>query len=185
LEKAYITNSKKTRRKTSLLAAEAWLIISHYNTLAHGLLSYFRCVDYLNAIKKIVTCRLRYSLLSTLARQHKCSIKKVLGMYCKEIKASGKVGKVVSFTDIAAVTNLKKDFLSKDLWDSYSNLTKSYISLQRAAISAKECTVKNCTDTNNIEMYHVRKLFRNVDKTGKIVIQGGVSIKKKTSPVVP
>ena len=173
LEEASIINSKKKPMcKNSLLAAEAWLIISYYNTLAHGLLSYFRCVDNLNTIKKIVTYHLRYSLLHTLACKHKCSIKKVLEMYSKEIKADGRQGKVVSFINSVVVTNLKKDFLSKDLRDPYFNLTKSYVSLQRAAISANECAVKNCTEIDNIEVHHVRKLFRNIDRAGKVVIQG-------------
>jgi Type II intron maturase len=88
LEEASIINSKKKPMcKNSLVALEASFIISYYNTLAHGLLSYFRCVDNLSTIKKIVTYHLRYSLLRTLARKHKCSIKKVLEMYSKEIKA--------------------------------------------------------------------------------------------------
>lgn len=173
LEEASIINSKKKPiSKNSLLAAEAWLIISYYNTLAHGLLSYFRCVDNFNTIKKIVTYHLRYSLLHTLAHKHKCSIKKVLEIYSKEIKTNGRQGKVVSFINSIAVTNLKKDFLSKNLRNPYSNLTKSYISLQRAAISANKCAVKNCAETDNIEVHYVRKLFRNIDRTGKVVIQG-------------
>jgi len=171
-EASIINNKKKPMCKNSLLAAEAWLIISYYNSVAHGLLSYFRCVDNLNTIKKIVTYHLRYSLLHTLAHKHKCSLKKVLEMYSKEIKAKGRQGKVVSFINSVVVTNLKKNFLSKDLRDPYSNLTKSYMSLQRAAISANECAVKNCTETDNIEVHHIRKLFRNIDKTGKVVIQG-------------
>lgn len=173
LEEASIINSKKKPMcKNSLLAAESWLIISYFNNTAHGLLSYFRCVDNLNTIKKIVTYHLRYSLLHTLARKHKCSIKKILEMYSKEIKADGRQNKVTSFINSLTVSNLKKDFLSKDLKNPYSELTKSYLSLQRAAISANKCAVKGCNESYNIEVHHVRKLFRNVDKTGKVVIQG-------------
>jgi hypothetical protein len=173
LEKASIINSKKKpMSKNSLLAAEDWLIISYYNTLAHGLLSYFRCADNLNTIKKIVTYHLRYSLLHTLAHKHKCSIKKVLEVYSKEIKTNGRQGNEVSFINSVLVTNLKKDFLSKNLRNPYSNLTKTYLSLQHAAISANKCAVKKCPVTDNIEVHHVRKLFRNIDKTGKVVIQG-------------
>ena len=173
LEEASIINSKKKPIcKNSLLAAESWLIISYYNNIAHGLLSYFRCADNLNTVKKIVTYHLRYSLLHTLARKHKCSIKKILEMYSKEIKADGRQKKVISFINSVTVTNLKKDFLSKDLKNPYSELTKSYLSLQRAAISANKCAVKGCNENDNIEVHHVRKLFRNVDKTGKVIIQG-------------
>jgi group II intron reverse transcriptase/maturase len=171
-EASIINNKKKPMSKNSLLSAESWLIISYYNNTAHGLLSYFRCADNLNTVKKIVTYHLRYSLLHTLAHKHKCSIKKILEMYGKEIKANGRQNKVVSFINSIAVTNLKKDFLSKDLRNPYSELTKSYMSLQRAAISANECAVKNCNEIDNIEVHHVRKLFRNIDKTGKVIVQG-------------
>ena len=173
LEEASIVNSKKKPiSKNSLLVAEAWLIISYYNNVAHGLLSYFRCVDNLNTIKKIVTYHIRYSLLHTLAYKHKCSIKKVLDIYSKEIKAIGRQGKTASFINSVFVTNLKKDFLSNDLKDPYDNLTRSYKSLQRAAISVNKCAVKNCVEINNIEVHHVRKLFRKRDKTGNVTIQG-------------
>ena len=175
-ESSMINNKKKPICKNSLLAAESWLIITHYNNAAHGLLSYFRCVDNLNTVKKIVTYHIRYSLLHTLARKHKCSIKKVLEMYSKEIKDNGRRGEIVSFINSVVVTNLKKDFLSKseDLRDPYAELNKSYMSLQRAAISANKCAVKNCNETDNIEVHHIRKLFRNIDKTGRVVVQGKV-----------
>ena len=139
------------------------------------MLSYFRCVDNLNTVKKIVTYHIRYSLLHTLARKHKCSIKKVLEMYSKEIKDNGRRGEIVSFINSVVVTNLKKDFLSEseDLRDPYAELNRSYMSLQRAAISAKKCAVKGCTN-KDIELHHARRLFRNIDKTGRVVVQGKV-----------
>jgi len=197
LEEASIINSKKKPMcKNSLLTTESWLIISYYNNTAHSLLSYFRCADNLNTVKKIVTYHLRYSLLHTLARKHKCSLKKVLEMYCREIKANGKQGKVVSFINSVTVTNLKKDFLSNDLRNPYSELNKSYMSLQRAAISANKCAVKDCNEIDNIEVHHVRKLFRNIDRTGKVVVQGKAkklsgrlaiesALKRKQIPLCP
>jgi group II intron reverse transcriptase/maturase len=195
-DNSIINNKKIPISKTSLLGAEAWLIITYYNSLAHGLLSYFRCVDNLNTIKKIVTYHLRYSLLHTLAHKHKCSIKRVLGMYGKEIKATGKHGKEVSFINSIFVTNLKKEFLCKELRDPYANLSRSYISLQRAAISANVCAVKDCNETDNIEVHHIRKLFRNVDRSGRVIIQGKAnklsgrlamesSLKRKQIPLCP
>jgi group II intron reverse transcriptase/maturase len=171
-DNSIINNKKKPISKTSLLVAEAWLIITYYNSLAHGLLSYFRCVDNLNTIKKIVTYHLRYSLLFTLAHKHKCSIKKILDTYGKNIKTMGRHGKEISFINSVFVTNLKKEFLCKELHNPYTNLSRSYISLQRAAISANVCAVKDCNITDDIEVHHIRKLFRNVDRSGKVVVQG-------------
>jgi retron-type reverse transcriptase len=159
LEEASIISNKKTPMcKNSLLTAEPWFIISYYNNIAHSLLSYFRCADNLNTVKKIVTYHLRYSLLHTLARKHKCSVKKILEMYSKEIKVDGKQNKVISFINSVTVTNLTKDFLFKDLQNPYFEITKSYLSLQRASIFANKCAVKSCSE--------------NVDKTNKVVIQG-------------
>ena len=117
-------------------------------------------------------------------------------MYSKEIKADGRQGKTVSFINSVVVTNLKKDFLSKDVRNPYSELYKSYVNLQRAAISANQCAVKNCNEVNNIEVHHVRKLFRNIDKTGNVVVQGKVkklsgriaiesALKRKQIPFCP
>lgn len=195
-DNSIINNKKKPMSKTSLLVAEAWLIITYYNSLAHGLLSYFRCVDNLNTIKKIITYHLRYSLLLTLAHKHKSSIKKILVMYGKKIETMGRHGKEISFINSVFVTNLKKEFLCKELHDPYTNLSRSYISLQRAAISANVCAVKNCNITNNIEVHHIRKLFRNVDRSGKVVVQGRAkklsgrlamesSLKRKQIPLCP
>lgn len=151
LEEASIINSKKKPMcKNSLLTSEAWYIISYYNNRASALLSYFRCVDNLNTVKKIVTYHLRYSLLYTLSYKHKCSIKKVLDMYSKNIKAEVSSGKFVSFINSVAVTNLKKEFLSKDLLNPYFDLTKSDISSQIKSIPVKNFAIKNSTETNNI-----------------------------------
>lgn len=107
-EASIINNNKKPISKNSLLIAEPWLIITYYNSQASSLLSYFRCTYNLNTVKKIVTYHLRYSLLHTLAYKHKCSLRKVLDIYSKEIKADGRKGQVVSFINSVAVTNLKK-----------------------------------------------------------------------------
>nr|YP_010338940.1 putative reverse transcriptase protein [Erythrolobus coxiae]UNJ19012.1 putative reverse transcriptase protein [Erythrolobus coxiae] len=156
-EASIINNKKKPMCKNSLVAAEAWLIITYYNTLARDLLSYFSCVDNLNTIKKIVTYHLRYSLLHTLACKHKCSIKKVLEMYSKEIEVNGRKGKVVSFINSVVVSNQQKKFLIKNLRNPYSNLKKSFISLQRAKISHNKCAVKSCSEINDIHKHHVQE----------------------------
>lgn len=156
LEEASIINSKKKPiSKTSLVAAESWLIITYFNSVVHGLLSYFRCVDNLNTIKKMVTYHIRYSLLHTLAHKHKCSIKSVLDKYGKKIETNGRQNQIVSFIDSVTVTSLKKKFLSKNIRNPYSKLNKSYLSLQHAAISANECAVKNCNEIDNIKVHHI------------------------------
>lgn len=97
IESSIINSKKKPISKTSLLQSEAWMIINYYNSVANGLLSYFRCVDNFNTIKNIVTYHIRYSLLRTLAHKHKCSTSKILTTYTKKISAIGRNGKETCF----------------------------------------------------------------------------------------
>jgi group II intron reverse transcriptase/maturase len=197
LENSSIINSKKKPiSKTSLLQAEPWLIISYYNSVAYGILSYFRCVDNINTIKKIITYHIRYSLLHTLAHKHKCSIKKIIETYGKEITAVGRNNKEVSYVNSVEVTNIKKEFLIKGIRDPYGPLSKTYISLQKAAITAHQCAIKNCNETDNIEVHHIRKLYRSTDRFGRIIVKGKAkklsglsaiesSLKRKQIPLCP
>ena len=129
-----INNKKRPISKTSLLRSEAWSIITYYNSVAHGLLSYFRCVDNFNTIKKIITYHIRYSLLRTLAHKHKCSTIKILDIYSKDIKAISRHNKEISFISSVEVSHMKKDFLIKNVQDPYVTISKSFINLQKAAI---------------------------------------------------
>ena len=171
MNNSIINNKKKPISKTSFLKSEAWAIINYYNSVAHGLLSYFRCVDNFNTIKKIVTYHIRYSLLRTLAHKHKCTSKKILTTYGKEITAIGRSNKEVSFINSVEVSNMKKDFLVTDIKDPYIAISKSFINLQKAAISAYSCAVIGCYETKNIEVHHMRKLYRNVDKNNRAIIK--------------
>jgi len=166
-----VNNKKKPICKNSLLQTEPWLIISYYNSIVHSILSYFRCVDNINILKKIITYQIRYSLLHTLAHKHKCSLKKILETYSKEIKALNKHKKEVSFINSVEVTNMKKEFLIKKIQDPYKSMSKTYIDLQKATISIHHCTIKICNETKKIKLHHTRKLFRNIDKFEKIIIE--------------
>ena len=131
---------------------------------AQSLLSYNRCVDNINVIKKIVTYHLRYSLLKTLSHKHKCSIKKILETYGKEIKTIGRNNKEVSFINLVEVTNIEKKFLIKEIEDPYETLFRTYINLRR--VLAQQCVIQNCTFKENIKVYFIWKLYRNKDKFG-------------------
>lgn len=122
-----INNKKKPISKTSLLRFDDWLIITYYNLVAHELLSYFRCVDNFNTIKKIIVYHIRYSLLRTLAHKQKCSSKKILNSYGKAIKTTGRHNKEISFISSVEVSNMKKEFLIKNVNDSYITLFRSFI----------------------------------------------------------
>jgi Type II intron maturase len=119
LNNAIINKKKKPISKTSLLRSEDWSIITYYRSVAHGLLSYFRCVDNFNTVKKIIVYHIRYSLLRTLSHKQKCPNKKILDFYSKEIKTIGRYNKEISFISLAEVSNMKKKFLTKNVNDPY------------------------------------------------------------------
>jgi hypothetical protein len=172
MDSSIINNKKKPISKTSLIKSEPWLIIMYFNSVAHGLLSYYRCVDNFNTIKKIVTYHVRYSLLCTLAHKHKSNCKEILSNYGKKITASGRKNKGISFIDSVEVSNMKKDFLISNIKNPYEALSKSFINFQKAAISAHECAIKGCNETENIEVHHIRQLHRSKDKNNRIIVNG-------------
>lgn len=127
INNSIMNNKKKPISKTSLLKFEAWKIINYYNSIAHGLLSYFRCVDNFNIIKKIVTYHIRYSLLRTLAHKHKCTSTKILAIYGKKIESTWKHNKRISFISSIEVSSMKKDFLITEIKDPYITISKSFL----------------------------------------------------------
>lgn len=136
LKKNFIINdNKKPISKSTFLQSESWLIITYYNIVAHDLFSYFRCVDNINTIKKIITYHIRYSLLLTLAHKHKSSLKKVLNFYGKEIKTLNNYNKKVSFINSIEITSKKKKFLTKKIRDPYNTMSKSYTNFQQILLS--------------------------------------------------
>lgn len=66
---------------------------------------------------------------------------------------------------------MEKKFLINDIRDPYVTMSKSFISLQKAAISSNSCAIKDCNATENIEVHHMRPLFRNVDNNNKTTIK--------------
>jgi hypothetical protein len=171
LDSGIINTKKAPISKASITRAESSLIISYYNSVARGILSYYRCADNFYTIKNIVLFRIRSSLLKTLAHKHKTTSSQIIGSYSKKIKTTGRKGKIVEFLDSIEVSNLQKKFLINPTTDPFEHLFKTFISLQKAAISSESCAIVDCPNTD-IEVHHVRKLYRNVDKNNQIIIKG-------------
>lgn len=129
IDGSIINNKKKPISKTSLIRSEPWMIIMYFNSVAHGLLSYYRCVDNFNTIKKIVTYHVRYSLLRTLAHKQKSNCKEILSSYGNKITASDRNNKAISFINSVEISNMKKDFLISDIKNPYDIISKSFINL--------------------------------------------------------
>jgi group II intron reverse transcriptase/maturase len=167
-----IINTKKAPiSKAAITRMESSLIISYYNSLVKGILSYYRCADNFYTIKNIVLFRIRTSLLKTLAHKHKTTTSQIIESYSKKIKTTGRKGKTIEFIDSTEVSNLQKKFLINPTTDPFEYLSRTFFSLQRAAISSEYCAIINCLETET-EVYHIRKLYRNVDKNNHIIVKG-------------
>jgi hypothetical protein len=140
-----IINTKKApMSKAAITRMESSLIISYYNSLVKGILSYYRCADNFYTIKNIVLFRIRTSLLKTLAHKHKTTTSQIIESYSKKIKTTGRKGKTIEFIDSTEVSNLQKKFLINPTTDPFEYLSRTFFSLQRAAISSEYCAIINC-----------------------------------------
>ena len=178
-----IINTKKAPiSKADITRAESSPIITYYNSVARGILSYYRCADNFHTIKNIVLFRIRTSLLKTLAHKHKTTSSQIIESYSKKIKTTGRKGKFVEFLDSTEVSNLQKKFLINPTTDPFEYLSRTFISLQKAAISSKSCAIIGCLSTD-IEVHHIRKLHRNIDKNNQIIIKGRAKTLRGTKAI--
>jgi hypothetical protein len=182
IEKGIVSSNKKPQSYNKILNSADNIIIRYYSSLGNGLLSYYRCCDNLNAVKNIVLYYLRFSLLKTLADKHKLrSIKTALVEYGEKITAEDHKKKRISFLDLLEISNMKKEFLI-NITDYHEVMKRTFISFNNQAIYGTECAIKGCLNTKEIEIHHVRKLFRDLyfdssnkqvmavkDKKGKIL----------------
>lgn len=94
--------------------------------MAHGLISYFRCVDNINKLKEIVVYQLRYSLIYTLMHKHKLSsVRAILKIYGKNLQSVQKNSKT-DYVNLVKVKQMKSKFLIKPIANTYININKIF-----------------------------------------------------------
>lgn len=165
-ENKIINNKKKPISKTNILIAEDYSIIKYYNSVAYGLMSYFRCVSNINKLKEIIVYYLRYSLIYTLMNKHKLSsVKAVLEVYGKNIETI-KGDRKTEFVDLIKVSQMKSEFLTKQMDNPYEIMDKIFVSLQSSKLFGHKCAVISCANEGN-EIHHIKQLYRNIDDKGK------------------
>jgi len=162
MDKGMISSKKKPQSYNKILCSPDDMIIRYYNDLAYGLLSAYRCADNLHVVKNFILYYLRYSLLKTLADKHKLrSISKTIEKYSLDISTKDIKGNSVEFISDIYVANLSKKFLMSPK-DYTTTLKRTYISFSRNEIYKNICAVTSCNETTNIEIHHVRRLFRDL-----------------------
>ena len=168
-----LNNQGRHSTKKEILPAEDGDIIKYYASLAHGLLSYYRCADNLGNVKDLVMHRIRASLEATLRAKHKMSRGDFLNKYGDPISIHNHKGRNISFLSNMQVYNVKKEFLLNAKANPFQDLHKVTIRVTKSIINQGECAVKNCPNTD-IEVHHIRQLYkRNEVGTGSTVISAG------------
>ena len=113
LKANYIINVKKNpASKSNITAISNYNIIRYFNSVALGMLSYFRCADDFFRMKSIVNWFIRYSAISTIKHKNKLASRKmVLEKYGHDLTFTNQEGHTVSLVNSLEVRRLRKDFL--------------------------------------------------------------------------
>lgn len=146
-------------------------IVSHFNMVIQGLLNWFSGADNFAKVKGLAQL-LRKSCTLTLANKHKKNMNWVYTVYGSEIVVNkGKKKKEVSLITRSTILNypnkfnLKSDGSAIDHFDLDQMIGKIF-KLNHSLEFFHGCSVKNCLETDNIEVHHVRRLHRKVEKDG-------------------
>ena len=165
---------------SNLRAASNYQIVQYFNSLAHGLLSSYRCADDFNKLKGWINWFIRYSLVSTLKDKLKLpSRSAVFDRFGTDISTVNSQGKKINFITTNYIFSLQKEFLRNLNKDGHIDtlLKKSFVSLTKENIFFKKCAICGCSNTD-IEIHHVRQLYRNVDNNNRVIVKGRVKFLK-------
>jgi hypothetical protein len=68
---------------------------------------------------------------------------------------------------------LKQDYLIKPDTDWTEKLNRVWITFSKQEAFLSKCSVKDClTPFENIEIHHVKRLHREIDENGMVIIKG-------------
>ena len=159
--------------KVSVMNANDADIIIYYSSLAHGMLSYYRCADNLRDIKRLVMHILKFSLMTTLRVKHRLNKADFARIYGDQITCKDYKGNEISYLSNMQVYNLRKEFLTNIKDNPFKDMNKVLTRLTRSPINQGQCAVKDCSCTD-IEIHHLRQLYRRTqDGKGFTIITAG------------
>ena len=150
-------------------------IVLHFNSMIRGLLNWFSGADNFFKFKGLAQM-LRKSCVLTLANKHKKNQNWVYTVYGSEITISKGKGqnkiKLITRSDILNYPNkfnLKSDGSSIDHFDLERMIGKIF-KLNHSLEFFANCAVKDCFESENIEVHHIRRLHRKVESDGSISV---------------
>ena len=146
-------------------------IIQYYSNMMNGLLNYYRPADNFTSVKSVVE-GLRRSCALSLAIKHKKNLKWSYHNFGLDIKTT--VGdRTFSLPTIETLAHMNKEFLIKEdvIGLDIDNISKKYkFRLRKGGQMFSQCAVSGCYNSN-IEIHHLRKLSRKIEKDGKISVR--------------
>jgi len=170
-----IMNSKNNPCcKVNITSSSDYNIVLYFRRVMSGLLSYYRCADDFYKMKNIVNWFVRYSAISTLKHKHKLASRKtVVEKYKTDLECENHKKNKVKLMPRDEVNKLKKDFLINTDFNWEDDINKTWITFSNQETFYSKCAVKNCsTPTENIEIHHMRRLYKEIDENGYIIIKG-------------
>lgn len=142
-------------------------IVLKYNSVIHGLLNWYSGAGNFLKIKGIAML-LRKSCVLTLANKHKKSAYWVYGKYGSEIAVQVSEKKSVELLTRHKIANFKSGFKLNEE-QNYTLFWEKTNLIHRAShgLSYFEgCSVMGCSETENIEVHHIRALKRKINSNG-------------------
>ena len=145
-------------------------IVSHYSLLIRGLLNWYSGSGNFAKVKGLAQL-LRKSCVLTLSNKHKKSANWVYTVYGSEIRVdNGK--RITALITRTEILNYKNEFNLGIKSDHFTvdNLIGSFNKLNHGIEFFNGCSVLGCEETENIQVHHIRRLHRKVEKDGKISV---------------
>lgn len=150
----------KPIKRTSLIRATDFEIVSTYNAELRGICNYYHMASnfcHLNYFAYLM----EYSCLKTLAAKHKSSIRKIAAMYkdgngCWGVPYETKQGsKRLYFADYRDCKKVKKP---TDRKSNAAIIHATAITTFESRLAAKVCELCGTTESDHYEVHHVNKL---------------------------
>jgi Type II intron maturase len=148
-------------------------IVYHFNSVIRGLLNWYSGAGNFAKVKNLANL-LRSSCVLTLANKHKKSKNWVYTVYGSEVtvlncKNQTRLISRSSILNHCNDFNLKTDSSFIDRYDLNKMIGRSN-KLNHGIEFFEGCSVTDCQESENIEVHHIRRLHRKINKDGNISI---------------
>lgn len=144
-------------------------VILMYSSIMRGILNYYQCADNFSGVKSIIE-HLRKSCILTLCRKHKKKANWGYKTFGPNVSMNW-MGRQFALPSRAEIRNAPITFsVNNAVGFDLDKIAKAYAFRNRKAeLFFASCSVLNC-DNTDIEIHHVKRLFRKVTHDGNTTI---------------